>query len=436
MNLTKICPLWKQASLFLIGLAVFFFWSYGLANRYAASLDIVPSIMYDWEQYIPFWPWTIIPYWSMDLLYGISFFICTSKHELTIHAGRLFAASCICCTLFILFPLSCSFVLPEITSPIFRWLIVGSGLVATPFNQAPSLHIALAWLVWLRFRAHTDGILRIFLSGWFVLIGLSVLTCYQHHFIDVPLGLLVGVLISYFLPVQSFERIVSPDYTKRMKLGSFYLFGSLVLASLAWYFKGGFLWLFWPALSLLLVAWGYFAGGTAVFQKNAKGELSLSVRILLSPYRLGAYLSKRWFTRHLPAYTQITDQVYLGGLPVKGTVSQNGLLDLTAEFDSSSITCKQKVCCPHMDLLALSAQQIKQATEQLIVLTQQGTVLVCCALGLSRSATIVIAYLIQTKRFSTIQQATAFVTQKRPQIVLSAKQMYYLQQWQELIQFR
>lgn len=145
MKLTEIFPLWKQAGLLLLILSVFFFWSYSLANNYTFSLDIVPSISYNWEQYIPFWPWTIIPYWSMDLLYALSLFICTSKKELEIHALRLFTASCICCTCFILFPLRCSFVLPEISNPFFHWLMIDSSLVSTPFNQAPSLHIALVW---------------------------------------------------------------------------------------------------------------------------------------------------------------------------------------------------------------------------------------------------------------------------------------------------
>ena len=430
MNVSQKFPLWKLASLYLLLLAGFFFGSYGVANQHAASLFWVPSISYSWEKHIPFWPWTIIPYWSMDLFYGLSFFICTSKKELTVHAKRLFLASLICCTCFILFPLACKSVIPAVSNPLLRWLIGGSGLVATPFNQAPSLHIALAWLVWLRFRAHTHGVVRVLLTVWFILIGLSVLTCYQHHFIDVPLGFFVGVLISYLLPMSSFARILPPWTCQRAKLALFYLLGSFLLAGLAWYEKGVFLWLFWPALSLLIVGFGYILWGTAIFQKDMHGKLSLSARILLAPYRFGAFISKCYFTRSMPSSVKITDKIYLGSLPIRKRLEQNGLLDMTAEFDSSTIQYAEKVCCPRMDLLAQTPEQIQKAVEKLIDFSQKGSVLVCCALGLSRSATIVIAYLVFTKQYANVRQATQFVQQKRPQIVLSAKQEYYLHQWQ------
>ena len=431
MILTQKFPLWKSASFYLLLLAGFFFWSYGIANQYASSLPFVPSISYPWEKYIPFLPWTIIPYWSMDLFYGLSFFICTSKKELTVHAKRLFFASLICCVFFILFPLACRSEIPGISNPLFRWLIGGSGLVATPFNQAPSLHIALAWLVWLRFRAHTSGVIRAVLTAWFVLIGISVLTCYQHHFIDVPLGFFTGVLISYLLPLQPFERTL-PGWTyQRAKLIFFYLLGSGLFAVLAWSKKGACLWFFWPSLSLLIVGFGYALWGTAVFQKDTRGKLSLSAHILLAPYRLGAFLSKCYFTHSLPGSVKITDRIYLGSLPSHKQIKQNGLLDMTAEFDSSSIQCAERICCPRLDLLAQTPEQIQQAVEKLIVLSQKGSVLVCCALGLSRSATVVIAYLIFTKHCTTLQQAVQFVVQKRPRTVLSVRQLYYLHQWQQ-----
>ncbi len=432
MKLSKIFPLWKQAFFSLVCVGIFFFLSYGLANKYTASLNFVPSISFGWEKYIPFWPWTIIPYWSMDLFYCISFFICTSKRELTVHSVRLFTASCVCCACFMLFPLACSFVLPDVSNPIFHKMIFESGLVSTPFNQAPSLHIVLAWLVWLRFNAHITGIKKLILSCWFILIVISVLTCYQHHFIDVPLGILVGVLISYMLPMQPYKRILSNDI-KRVKLGVLYLLGCLVMAFTAWIYKGLFLWLFWVAISLLIVALGYFLWGTAVFQKNEQGKMSLSARVILAPYRLGTYISKLFFTRNLPEYTQITDRIFLGALPVNKEIKTDSLLDLTAEFDTSEIKCKHKIICPRMDLLVQTPEQIQEAVSKLNELTEKGTVLICCALGLSRSLTVAAAYLMVKNNTFTAEDSINKISQIRP-IVINKKQIFALQQWKKIVQ--
>lgn len=430
MKLSQRFPLYKHASLLLVGLACFFFWSYGLANRYTALLELVPSISYSWEKYIPFLPWTIIPYWSMDVLYGLSFFLCTTRRELAVHAGRLFAASCVCCACFILFPLACSAEIPPISNPFFRWLFEGGGLVATPYNQAPSLHIALAWLVWLRFRAHTGGWKRRLTDGWFLLIGLSVLTCYQHHFIDVPLGLAVGVLLSYLLPMRSYPRLPEDSDPKRWKLGGLYILGSVGLVICACWLKSWGWLLLWPAAALLAVGLGYWLWGPAVFQKDEQGRQSVSARVLLAPYRWGARLSQGYFMRRIPAVSQVTEQLYVGRLPDAGEARAVRVLDLTAEFDSSGIVCGGKTVSPCLDLLALTPVQLQQAVELLHKQVPAGPTAVCCALGLSRSAAVAAAYLTAVRKVPSVREGVSYVSRKRPRVVLSVQQVNYLLQWE------
>jgi hypothetical protein len=76
MNLPANRHLWPEALLWLALLGPAFFVLYGMANHYAASLpaSAVGNIALDWERYTPLWPWTILPYWSIDLLYGLSLF--------------------------------------------------------------------------------------------------------------------------------------------------------------------------------------------------------------------------------------------------------------------------------------------------------------------------------------------------------------------------
>ncbi len=136
-------------------------------------------------------PWTIIPYWSIDVLYGISLFVCTTRRELDTHAFRLLTAQVIAVTCFILFPLTFTFARPDVDG-VSGLLFDSLGKFDKPFNQAPSLHIALLIILWDRFARHVPVWARWVLHGWFALIGLSVLTTYQHHFIDIPTGMLLG----------------------------------------------------------------------------------------------------------------------------------------------------------------------------------------------------------------------------------------------------
>jgi len=55
--------LWKRAVVWLVLLAPFFFASYGFATWLTAQRDDVGTFVFAWETHMPFWAWTIIPYW-------------------------------------------------------------------------------------------------------------------------------------------------------------------------------------------------------------------------------------------------------------------------------------------------------------------------------------------------------------------------------------
>nr|WP_257993265.1 hypothetical protein [Cupriavidus pauculus] len=103
---------WWLAALLLAGMGTLFFSSYGLANWLASLRTDVPYFHYGWEHRIPFVPWTIIPYWSIDLLYGISFFLWRTRAGLLTHVKRLLAAQLISVACFIAFPLRFAFERP------------------------------------------------------------------------------------------------------------------------------------------------------------------------------------------------------------------------------------------------------------------------------------------------------------------------------------
>ena len=414
---------WKQGLCWLVLLGPLFFLSYGQVNQFSATRDDVGSMVFGWEHAIPFMPWTIVPYWSIDLLYSISLFICTSKQELIRHGCRLLAASLIACVGFLLFPLKFTFTRPE-TQGMSGWLFQQLEQFDLPYNQAPSLHIILTWLLWLRFRQHLGRGTRLLSGAWFLLIAVSVLTTWQHHFIDVVSGIVVGVLISYAIPVKGRWSWKRPS-AHAMRLAAKYCAGGIVflLAGL-WSLHGVIL--LWPAAALLMVAAGYAGLGVSVFQKNNHGDLSLSARWLLLPYLAGAWLSKGWFSRRISRSNIIYNGVILGRFPDK-TVEQITIFDLTAEFHKGSRKAELWEAYPLMDLVVPGVPDIRQAVMKLSQL-QQGreSVLVCCALGLSRSATVVAAWLLSERYAGSVSQAVALIKSQRPEVVLTPAHLQVL----------
>jgi len=200
-------PPLKTSLLKLALVGALFYTSYGLSNRYAASLAYVPEIAFAWERNIPFWPWTIVPYWSLNLMYAAAFFLCRDAREQNRYVARLVSAQIVATTCFMLFPLHFGWPKPP-TDGLWGWLFDSLVAFDLPYNQAPSLHIALAVIVgafyWTRFPK-----IRLPILLWQSLIALSVLTTYQHHFIDVPTGALLGWLVLWAIPqhgVSPFRR--------------------------------------------------------------------------------------------------------------------------------------------------------------------------------------------------------------------------------------
>ena len=216
-------PAFKTSLLKLALIGALFYTSYGLSNHYAASLAYVPEIAFAWERNIPFWEWTILPYWSLNLMYAAAFFLCRDTREQNRYVARLVSAQIIATTCFMLFPLHFGWPKPP-TDGLWGWLFDSLVAFDLPYNQAPSLHIALSIIVgafyWTRFPK-----IRLPILLWQSLIALSVLTTYQHHFIDVPTGALLGWLVLWAIPqhgVSPFRRrslsVVQPDNrTGRLK---------------------------------------------------------------------------------------------------------------------------------------------------------------------------------------------------------------------------
>lgn len=186
---------WREALLWLLVLGPGFLAVYAAANRHASRLapERVGEIGMAWERAIPFWSWSILPYLSIDLLYVLSAFVCRTRQELRIHVLRFVTVTTISVTCFLLFPLRFDRPRPAVDG-IPGLLFDALGYVDRPFNQAPSLHIGLLVVLWSCYRAHCPPRWRWLPNLIATLIAGSVLTTWQHHFLDIPAGLATGLL--------------------------------------------------------------------------------------------------------------------------------------------------------------------------------------------------------------------------------------------------
>ena len=447
-------PTLKTSLLKLALVGILFYASYSLSNHYAASLAYVPEIAFAWERNIPFWEWTILPYWSLNLMYAAAFFLCRDTREQNRYVARLVSAQIVATTCFMLFPLHFGWPKPPTDG---LWGVMFDSLVAfdLPYNQAPSLHIALSIIVgafyWTRFPK-----IRLPIFLWQSLIALSVLTTYQHHFIDVPTGALLGWLVLWAIPQHgvspfrrpfdtqgrlktseasfceaktnavsftrtseaSFREAKTPPETRsrEIKITILYLAGA-VLSALPSFFGGAWLWMLWVSVSLSVVAFAYLTGNAAVFQKQADGSLSAAATILLLPYLAGVRLNMAYWLRGKANTARVRDGVLIGS--VSGISDDlSAVLDVCAEYPCPRYRGACRVL-PLLDMVAPSENDLMQAALLLEALRRQhGKVLTCCALGYGRSAAVVLTWLLVYGGCRDLAQATAELKQARPQTVL------------------
>jgi hypothetical protein len=123
------------------GLSILFLIVYGGCNWIASHRANVGTFYFDWERAIPFVPFFILPYMSIDLFFLVAPFLCRSDRELSVFAKRIATAILVAGMCFLIWPLRFAFPRPHADGALgalFDWF---RGMDA-PYNLLPSLHAA------------------------------------------------------------------------------------------------------------------------------------------------------------------------------------------------------------------------------------------------------------------------------------------------------
>jgi membrane-associated phospholipid phosphatase len=381
-------------------LSLLFVFLYGECNALASRRTGLGTCFFTWELRIPFVPALIVPYMSIDLFFVASFLLCADRFELRTHVRRIVAAILMAGLAFLVFPLTAGYPRPEVSGwvgSLFRLL----WSFDEPHNLVPSLHVALASLLWPVYARHTPpnthGSLRWFVHLWFTLIIASPLFTWQHHLLDVLTGAMLGQICMFAFPGWPAHALV-PSASANFRVARLYAAGSAVLGILAIALGSWFWLLVWPAASLALIAIAYARGNSSVFRKSG-GSLPISTRVVLGPYLCGTYVRLLIYRRRGEPWVEVAPGVYCGRLLTKRealamrSMGVTGVLDLTAEHaKTQAFLGIEYLNVPVLDLTSPSREQFDAAVAFIAEHADSGGVYVHCALGISRSVAAVAAY--------------------------------------------
>ncbi len=403
---------------------VIFFLVYNFCGWYASNASSVDSFVFKFEYHIPFLPWMIIPYMSSGLFFALVFFLCSSKNELRLLTKRINFVTIVSGLFFILFPLKFTLTKPEVTNSFYNFCFQFLNKWDTIYNQAPSLHISYICIFWSVIRKNISGKWKLIIGIWLLLMGISTLTVFQHHLIDI-IPALILICITFI--------IFSEKDKRNEHIGMVYFFFSslstLIALLIYHYFSNFGLLILWISTTLFLVGLAYLHSN-AKFIKRANGTISIINKIIYFPYIIVYKIIWKYFRKNSKhPIIEILPQVFVGArLSSKDVIDLSidasmTVIDLSAELEENKIIRKncRYFSFPLLDIGAINQKEIEEildlVSEKYTNIKLDEKIYIHCLMGYSRSIFIGVLFLKRQLNIN-IKEAIDIVKEKSPQVVL------------------
>jgi predicted protein tyrosine phosphatase len=162
-------------------------------------------------------------------------------------------------------------------------------------------------------------------------------------------------------------------------------------------------------IGFLILAGAYGGSNACLLLKLPNGRRSALAMVLLAPYFLlnSLLLFVYRMASKEPAYVEVAPNLHLGRRLTSAearSTEWKSVLDLAGEFEEEpTLRCRSDYrSLPILDATAPSEEELCSAVEWIDQRAGTGPLLVHCALGHGRSATVVIAYLLSKQQVQTI----------------------------------
>lgn len=133
----------------------------------------------------------------------------------------------------------------------------------------------------------------------------------------------------------------------------------------------------------------------------------------------------------MPPASEVVRGLLLGRLPAARDLAAGGIaavVDLSAELPVDA-GGRAYYLIPVLDLTVPSIDQLAAAVRAIDSAMRTRPVLVCCALGFSRSALVCGGWLLRSGQAGSVSEALAILRRARPGIVLGPAQLALLERY-------